>query len=130
MLFRSEAGVEQVGEDRVGVLLAREVLPRVELEDHVDVLAALPGVEAAVVAEPDGTVGFSVDFHAVSLDGARHSVDDRRRVKFVRSIEVLDVAGLPELLNAQRHYPVAADAAQPGERQWMAVHNCHDACVA
>src|ERR1700724_2083517 len=45
-------------------------------------------------------------------------------------VEVADAAGLAEMLDAERFDAVAADAAEPAERRWMAVDHGDDAAVA
>ena len=84
----------------------------------------------AVAAKPDGSIGGAVYFHPVILDGARHRVDYRRRIEPVSSIEVGNVAGLAELLHAERHDPLPPYRSQPRQRQRMAVHHRHDARIA
>src|ERR1700694_1524832 len=46
------------------------------------------------------------------------------------AIEVVDGAGLAEMLDAERFHPVTAHAAEPAERRGMAVDHGDDAAVA
>ncbi len=57
-------------------------------------------------------------------------IDDGVGVDAVVAIEVVDGAGLAEMLDAERLEPVAAHAAEPAERGRMAVDHGDDAAVA
>src|SRR5215212_4491951 len=71
-------------------------------------------------AEPDRSAGGQ----------ALGRIDDGVGVDAVVAIEVVDGAGLAEMLHAKRFQPVAADAAKPAQRRRMPVDHGDDAAVA
>src|SRR5690242_7581997 len=68
--------------------------------------------------------------HRRSHREAFRRIDDGVGVDAVVAIEVVNGAGLAELLDAERLDAVAAHAAEPAERSRMAVDHGHDAAVA
>src|ERR1700694_5727645 len=57
-------------------------------------------------------------------------VDDGVGVDAVVAIEVIDGAGLAEMLDTERFDAVAVHAAEPAQRRGMAVYHGHDAAFA
>src|SRR5437870_1611351 len=61
---------------------------------------------------------------------ALSGVDDGVGIEAVVAVEVVDGAGLAEMLDAERLEAVAAYAAEPAQCRWMAVDHADDAAVA
>src|SRR5579859_1667902 len=57
-------------------------------------------------------------------------IDDGVRIDAVMAIEDVDRAGLAEMLDAERFHPMAAHAAEPGQRRRMAVDHGHEPAIA
>src|SRR5437773_687104 len=57
-------------------------------------------------------------------------IDDGVGVEAVVAVEVVNGAGLAEMLDAERLDAVAADAAEPAQRRRMAVDDGDDAAIA
>ena len=55
---------------------------------------------------------------------------DRIGIDAVVTLEIGEVSGLPEMLDAEGLGAMAIDAAQPGERGRMAIKHADDAAVA
>src|SRR5580692_5620605 len=56
--------------------------------------------------------------------------DDGVGVDAVVAVEVLDRAGLAEMLDAERPHAMAVDGAEPGQSRRMAVEHADDAAMA
>src|ERR1700756_330484 len=61
---------------------------------------------------------FAVQHRAAGGQAFRR-IDDRIRINTVGPVELIDAAGLAEMVDAERFDPVAADAAEPAERGGM-----------
>src|SRR5260370_16524697 len=54
---------------------------------------------------------------------------DRISVDAVVPVEIADRSGLAEMLDPERAHAMAGDAAEPGQRRWMAVDHGDDAAM-
>src|SRR5579872_4659347 len=57
-------------------------------------------------------------------------IDDGVRIDAVVAIEIVDRAGLAEMLDAERFHPMAAYAAEPGQRRRVSVDHSHEPAIA
>ena len=75
------------------------------------------------------TANFRCRTGAPAVDAFRR-IDDGVGVDAVVAIEVVDGAGLAEMLDAERFQAMAAHAAEPGQRRRVSVDHGHEAAIA
>ena len=58
--------------------------------------------------------------------GSRRRVDNRVLVDTVVPVQVVKIAGLPEMIDSQRHHHMPANTAEPGQSRRVAVGDRDD----